>query len=259
MWAVVTGVATRIDLHCVGNQTSISVNSSLTIIEVPNGCYAFCPLFKIPAKTELTAKIDIFNRSTYLVSMNYQYHDHFNEMPLFRSLGIPKELPIDEKDLITSNLPDIPPLVPVYLNQKLRKVPPLELNNWVIFCMVLAGLGIGLLVVVFLCYTQNSQKKGLVAMRAAMGTLSAGNLKSSNLLPSFMQSKDKEVRPSSSTEYQPVRWSAQDPENVKILAQNNLNQSTKEVSFQLPRHKRKGNVHQEYQEEAEEQHAFYAR
>ena len=205
LWAVVAGNPTRIDLHCVGNQSSINVNASLTIINVPNGCYAFCPLFKIPAKTELTAKIDIFNRSTYLTQLNYQFHDHFFEMPILRALSLAQTVTPSEKDLILGNIPKLPPLVPVFLDKELKRVDTnWAPSNWLLAgCVIAIVLVVVVMVVVLFCYVKHNKNK-FTSLSSTLTTLSTGNL----ALPNLTRSKPKAEHS--------ARWSATDPENVYV-------------------------------------------
>jgi hypothetical protein len=155
-------------------------------------------------------------------------------MPIFRSLGIPKDIPLHEKDLITNNLPEIQPLVPKYLNQSLRKIPPLEISNWTIFFIVLIVAAIVFIIVGVLCYCLHSQRKEVVAMRTAMGTLSAGSLKTSNFpIPSFLKPKDDKNPPDLEKTPSTAAWSSNQPERVDLLS--NADRRNQEVSFQLTR------------------------
>jgi hypothetical protein len=200
---VVTGEETRVDLFCMGNQSSITVNASLTIIEVPDGCYAFCSLFKIPAKTTLTAKIDIYNRSTYLTAINPRYHDRMRELPLFQSLALPADLTLPEEMTIKANLPKLPPLIPKYLNQSLREVPipkPWKPSTWLAMLVGTACILLIVIVTVVGCVFFVKHQKGLQLVRSAIGTFSAKDL----MTPT----------PSARSSTRSVSWSAHDPEVV---------------------------------------------
>ena len=154
IWAIATTNQKKeaVNINCRQEENTALVQAPLTILTIPDGCYAYSSEFKIPAKNDLTMINDLYHlRERFLSQFNAVYHKHdFNEK-LWKSLGL-TDLSQDELKEVSLSLARLPPMAPKYLNKELKRVKPMYRlpawlrNNWrtftivVVFACVFAAL-----------------------------------------------------------------------------------------------------------------------
>ena len=73
LWVVSALVAEKLQIQCVIETHVITIKSPLQIVDVGNGCKAYSASIYIPAKSELTATLQLIARSQFILEYNFNY------------------------------------------------------------------------------------------------------------------------------------------------------------------------------------------
>ena len=73
LWAVSALVAEKLQIRCVMETHVITIKPPLQIMDIGNGCEAYSASIYIPAKSELTATLQLITRSQFFLEYNFNY------------------------------------------------------------------------------------------------------------------------------------------------------------------------------------------
>ena len=73
LWAISALAAEMLQIRCVMETHVITIKPPLQIVDVGNGCKAFSASINIPAKSELTATLQLITRSQFVLDYNFNY------------------------------------------------------------------------------------------------------------------------------------------------------------------------------------------
>ena len=73
LWAISTLAAEKLQIRCVMETHVVTIKPPLQIIDIGNGCKAFSASISIPAKSELTATLQLITRSQFFLDYNFKY------------------------------------------------------------------------------------------------------------------------------------------------------------------------------------------
>ena len=127
LWAVSSLVGEKIQIRCLTETHVEVIKPPLQIIHIGNGCEGYSPSIKIPAKSELTSKNDIAERTTYFLDFNEQYQKS-QDMGPWNFFQIDEFTEKKLKDMIEV-LPALPPMNYENLNKRIGELDnyPLEI------------------------------------------------------------------------------------------------------------------------------------
>ena len=125
LWAVSALVGERMQISCLQETNVENIKPPLQVIHVGNGCEGYSPSIKIPAKSELTSKNDLAERTTYFLDFNSQY----KEIPKIGPWDLFEVSEWEEKELkeMVEMLPALPPMN--YENLKNREIKRIPIGN----------------------------------------------------------------------------------------------------------------------------------
>ena len=154
LWAVSSLVGEKMQIRCLQETHIELIKPPLQVIHVGNGCEGYSPSIKIPAKSELTSRNDIIERTSYFLGFNMQYSGITSVGP-WDLFEISEWTEQQLKDMVES-LPALPPLNYENLNKKFGQLKkyPLEIPVAIIaitlvistLIMVVALIIIGLVI-----------------------------------------------------------------------------------------------------------------
>ena len=72
-WAISALATEKLQVRCVMDTHVITIQPPLQIVDIGNGCEAYSPSIYIPAKSELTATIQLVTRSQFFLEYNFNY------------------------------------------------------------------------------------------------------------------------------------------------------------------------------------------
>ena len=85
LWAVSTLAAEKLQIQRVIETHVIMIKPPLQIIDVGNGCEAYSASIYIPAKSELTATLQLITRSQFFLNYNFNYTNVSNFLVWYKS------------------------------------------------------------------------------------------------------------------------------------------------------------------------------
>ena len=77
LWAINALAAEKLQIRCVMETHIIKITPPLQMVDVGNGCEASSANIYIPAKSELTATLQLITRSQFFLDVNFNYASNF--------------------------------------------------------------------------------------------------------------------------------------------------------------------------------------
>ena len=73
LWAISALASEKLQIRCVVETHVITIHPPLQIVDIGNGCEAYSASIYIPAKSELTATMQLITRSQFFLDYNFNY------------------------------------------------------------------------------------------------------------------------------------------------------------------------------------------
>ena len=73
LWTISALAAEKLQIRCVMETHVVTIKPPLQIVDVGNGCKAFSASIYVPAKSELTATLQLITRSQFFLDYNFNY------------------------------------------------------------------------------------------------------------------------------------------------------------------------------------------
>ena len=73
LWAISSLATEKLQIRCVMETHVVTIKPPLQIVDVGNGCEAFSASIYIPAKSEITATLQLITRSQFFLDYNFNY------------------------------------------------------------------------------------------------------------------------------------------------------------------------------------------
>ena len=97
LWAISTLASEKLQVRCVMETHVITINPPLQIVDIGNGCEAYCASIYIPAKSELTTTMQSITRLQYFLDYNFNYTNVSNFIVWYKTsfVNLSKEKKIE--------------------------------------------------------------------------------------------------------------------------------------------------------------------
>ena len=85
LWAISALAPEKLQIRCVMETHVVTIKPPLQIVDVGNGCKAYSASIYIPAKSELTATLQLITRSQFFLDYNFNYTNVSNFLVWYKS------------------------------------------------------------------------------------------------------------------------------------------------------------------------------
>ena len=85
LWAISALAAEKLQIRCVMETHVVTIKPPLQIVDVGNRCEAYSASIYIPAKSELTATLQLITRSQFFLEYNFNYTNVSNFLVWYKS------------------------------------------------------------------------------------------------------------------------------------------------------------------------------
>ena len=133
LWAISSLATEKLQIRCIHQTLVITIEPSLCIIDIGNGCEAFSSTIYIPAKSELTMTMQSLTRSQFFLDYNFKYLK-MSFFVVFHEMSFAQLTPEEIAEL-QSKVDTLEPMNMALFNQKFKLINesyPLTLPPWAI-------------------------------------------------------------------------------------------------------------------------------
>ena len=179
LWAIRVLASEKLQVRCVMETHVVTIHPPVQIVDIGNGCEAYSASIYIPAKSELTATMQLVTRSQFLLDYNFNYTNVSNFIVWYKTslVNITKEeietlkakmlkLPTMSMDIFDKTLGTIDEHYPFTLSPKL-----------ILALLIVTGICFIAFGILFIWYKR----------KTALTSSTVGNL--SKLIPSLTERK----------------------------------------------------------------------
>ena len=133
LWAISSLATEKLQIRCMHQTSVVTIDPSLWIIDIGNGCEAFSSTIYIPAKSESTTTVQSFIRSQFFLNYNFKYATMSSFVVIHEMTFA--QLTTEEIAKLQSNVQTLEPMNMELFNQKFKLIDenyPLILPPWAI-------------------------------------------------------------------------------------------------------------------------------
>ena len=106
LWAISVLASEKLQVRCVMETHVITIHPPLQIVDIGNGCEAYSASIYIPAKSELTATMQLITRSQFFLEYNFNYTNVSNFIVWYKTSFV--NLTKEEIDILKAKMLKVP-------------------------------------------------------------------------------------------------------------------------------------------------------
>ena len=179
LWAISALATEKLQVRCVMETHVITIHPPLQIVDICNGCEAYSASIYIPAKSELTATMQLITRSQFFIEYNFNYTNISNFIVWYKTNFV--NLTKEEIDTLKAKMLKLPTMSMDIFDKTIETIDehyPFTLSPKLI---------LALLIITGICFIAFGKLFIWYKRKTTLTVSTVGNL--SKLIPSLTEKK----------------------------------------------------------------------